>query len=326
MRAWLLVLMLVATLPASARTLHLLLNNPPGTAIDRGVRHLQAEVEHRSHGQLHLAVHPLGDWHGHHLGELAIVQAVRDGDADMAVVTSAPLVNYAPEMRLLDAPFLFNRYGDADTALDGLAGQHLLASLGDHGLHGLAFWDGGFRMLALVHPWRDLTAQRVRIMESPMYETMMKLLGAVPIPSDIVQVHDMLKAGYIDAVDTSYPPILECHMDDICRYVVESRHGYAAKVVFMNATLFNGLPPDQQQVLSVAARVTAAWERRAYRAEERTARARCRARGMSIEPLPPADRQQMRKACQPIYDALARQFSEPWERALLSRSGSIRSR
>ena len=67
------------------------------------------------------------------------------GELEMGIVTSGPFVNYAPDMGVLDLPFLFGSSEEAYAVLDGEVGQELLGSLEAANLKGLAYAERGFR-------------------------------------------------------------------------------------------------------------------------------------------------------------------------------------
>jgi TRAP-type C4-dicarboxylate transport system substrate-binding protein len=52
-----------------------------------------------------------------------MIEAVRDGDADMAIVSAATLSEWVPDLLALDLPFLFSDAGKARAVLDGPAGR-----------------------------------------------------------------------------------------------------------------------------------------------------------------------------------------------------------
>ncbi|MHB2020229.1 MAG: TRAP transporter substrate-binding protein [Candidatus Xenobia bacterium] len=321
---WLFVVLtlgVAGAVPPRPNVLRVLFENPRAGSIGRAADAMADAVRQESGGRLLLDVHGDGTWFSHqHLAELKILHLVHDGDCDIGIVTNTPLANYVPDYELLDTPFLFDTYAQCDAALDGPAGQSLADELPAHGLMGLAYWDTGFRVLALRHPWRGLDAFRgctVRVMQATSYQLAMRLFGAVPVPTAIDQVPPMLAAGRLDAVDTCYPPFLERHLNEQLKFIVESRHAYACKMVVMNLARFNSLTPQEQQWLMAAAMRTRLLERHLFRAEEAAVRARCRALGVSLVPLSTSDARRMRADCRPLYQTLLQRFHDPRQQALL---------
>ena len=68
------------------------------------------------------------------------------GTIDMTTLPPGLLVGLSKEFAVLDMPFLFNNFEEADTLLDGPIGTRLIEKA-PPGLVGLVYWDHGFRNL-----------------------------------------------------------------------------------------------------------------------------------------------------------------------------------
>ncbi|MHB2018717.1 MAG: TRAP transporter substrate-binding protein [Candidatus Xenobia bacterium] len=306
--AVLLALALLAQPAAASLKIRLLFVDPKGSSFDYGAQVFAQEVAIRSKGQMTVEVLPGGQFHGNQLDELSILKAVLADAPEMAIVTTAPMSNFSPDLEVLDTPFLFNDYAHVDRALDGKGGEDLLAGLEQKGFHGFCFMDSGFRIFTCSRPvqgFKDFHGLRVRVMQNPVYYNFIKLEGAVPVPAPVDKIYDMASHGYIDAADRSFPTYWEFHLYDVEKYILESDHAYAAKIVLMNQSFYQKLTLAQQKVLAEAAAVARDAQRKRFRSDVEKVKARCRAMGISIFPLSPADRERMRVACQPLYDQLA---------------------
>ncbi len=322
MRTLLVLCLLVCLgLPVQAHTLHLLVADPPNTSIDVALRQLQREVAERSHGRLRLAIHNNSVWRGKARSELELLNLIHSGEADAGLISTAPLANFDPVFELLDVPFLFDTYPQVDAVVDGATGRRLLATLPPHGFHGLAFWDSGFRVLASRHPFTgagNLGGQRVRVMESHSYQVFIRLMGGVPVPVGHGKVHDMVQSGYLDAVDMAYASHLEHRIYEYARYILDTRHIDEEKVMLVNEALFHRLSPQERGWLADATWDLRLHERELFRDEERTAIAQLKTRGVTFTAVSAAQRASLKEACRPLYDALLRQWTEPWQQALLA--------
>ena len=67
-------------------------------------------------------------------GDVQVQSSVQGGTVDMTIVIPSLLTGMVKDFVLLDLPFLFNDYAEADAVLDGPIGQKMLAKLPDHGL------------------------------------------------------------------------------------------------------------------------------------------------------------------------------------------------
>src|SRR5690606_17390571 len=65
-------------------------------------------------------------------GELKMVQSVRSGAADFAIVSQPAIENSAPEFRVLSLPHLFDNMDHASAVLHGDLGRQFLDVLGKY--------------------------------------------------------------------------------------------------------------------------------------------------------------------------------------------------
>ncbi|MDD5775760.1 MAG: TRAP transporter substrate-binding protein DctP, partial [Candidatus Omnitrophica bacterium] len=110
-------------------------------------------------------------YQGSSLGtEVEILKQIQTNAVQMGVITSAVFDAFLPDVRVLDYPFLFESYDQADRVLDGAPGQELLRRLEKAGFKGLAYSENGFRDLTNdrcpVHNVQDAAGLKIRVMES----------------------------------------------------------------------------------------------------------------------------------------------------------------
>ena len=88
--------------------------------------------------------------------------------------------------------------------LDGPVGNDILHALDARGLHGLGFWESGFKqMTSSVRPVRgpeDLHGVKVRTMQSPLLIAQYKDWGANPVPIAFSETYNALQQGVADAL------------------------------------------------------------------------------------------------------------------------------
>ncbi|MEO8410876.1 MAG: TRAP transporter substrate-binding protein DctP [Propionivibrio sp.] len=90
-------------------------------------------VTAKSGGKLKIEVYPdrqLGE-------EREMIEGLQLGTVDMAVVSTGPLLAFAPKVGVLDLPFLFKNSAHAYKVLDGDVGKSLLKEMEARNLHDL---------------------------------------------------------------------------------------------------------------------------------------------------------------------------------------------
>ena len=313
-RAWLLALMalLCATrggIAAPSSTLDLVLIESAETSYATAASRLKQVVEARSSGRLRINLHLDGRFGTRTLEDLDMVSAVRAGTVSMALVSSAPLSNLCAELEVLNDPFLFRDYGHVWRVLDGKVGLELLAAPLRHGLRGLAFFDGGFRLFASTRPiasLSDFRGLRVRTLQNRTYVGLVKAFQGVPVPAAINKIRTMVTRGFIDAADRSYPTYGSLDLYDVLRYVTETNHAYAAKVLIVNEAALAALPREQRDLLVQAVSEVAHRHRDDFRAEIERVRKRALSRGVKIITLSADQRRAFETASRPVQEEVVR--------------------
>lgn len=309
--AWVLFLWCLAGIRGAwaATTIDLIFVDPPDSSFQVAARQFKKVVEAKSGGRLRVAIHANGSWQGRSLDELGIVRALAQGTPQVAIVSASPLSGYNAEMQALDAPFLFRDYRQVDHVLDGSIGKRLLDGLTRHGLYGLSFLDCGFRIFSSSKPIQrlsDFQNKSVRVMQSRTYINLVKAFQAKPVPSAVDKIHAMAAKGYIDAADRSYPTYWDFKLYEVQKFITETNHAYAAKVLVANGRFFSGLPPELQQAVRQAALAARAPQRKAFRADVARVKREVARRGVRIFTLNAADRQAFVNASRPVMQQVSR--------------------
>jgi tripartite ATP-independent transporter DctP family solute receptor len=210
-------------------------------------------------------------YQGSSLGtETDILKKIRTNDVQMGVITSAVFDAFLPDVRVLDYPFLFESYDQADRVLDGAPGQELLRRLEKAGFKGLAYSENGFRDLTNdrrpVNKVEDLAGLKIRVMESALHLELWKMLGAEPVSLGWPDVVTALKQKSIDGQENPLSVIWSYKLYRNQKYLSLTRHVYSPHLNVANLRWFNSLPDTDQklirQCMQEAAFYQKQWNRR----------------------------------------------------------------
>lgn len=177
-----------------------------------------------------------------------------------AVQMLAPsLAKFGPlgvkEFEVFDLPYLFDGYEQLHTVTEGPVGKALLASLGDQGVLGLAFWDNGFKVMSANKPLRevnDFRGLKMRIQSSKVLDAQMRALGASPQVMAFSEVYQALQTGVVDGTENPPSNLYTQKMYEVQKYVTRSDHGYLGYAVIVNKAFWEGLPEDIRAALDEA--------------------------------------------------------------------------
>lgn len=226
-----------------------------------------------------------------------VLEGVRLGTIDMGTTGNPFFTSFAPELNLLDLPYLFRDYDHAYKVLDGAIGRQLLDGLEKHGLKGIGFLEIGFRNLTNnkrpVKTVDDVKGIKIRVVPNPAHVQAWKLLGAIPTPMPWPEVYLALKTGTVDAQENPVTIIHAAKLYEVQKYLSMTWHAYTAFDVVVNLKKYQGLPPDAQMALVDALRDAFVWQRKYNREVEGGYLKRMREAGMVIEEQP--DREAFQK-------------------------------
>ena len=258
-------------------------------------------VEERTDGAYKIEIYPngaLGD-------EAAMLESMQIGTLDAGIITSGPFVNFAPDMGVLDMPFLFASNEQAYKILDGEIGQELLGELEGANLKGLAYAERGFRNLTnSVRPVKtadDIKGLKVRVMENEVYTATFKALGVNAVPMAWSEALTALQQGTIEGQENPVNVLHSYKLWETQKYATLTRHAYASAIITMSLDIFNNLPADVQDIFKAAAQEAAEYERDWVAANEADQLQALKDNGMEVIEDP--DVASFQAAVQSVYDS-----------------------
>lgn len=259
-------------------------------------------VEDKTNGAYTIEIHPNGE-----LGdEATLLESMAADTLDMGIVTSGPFVNFAPEMGVLDMPFLFGSNDEAHAVLDGEVGQELLGTLENADLKGLAYAERGFRNLTNsvkpVNTVADMKGLKLRVMENEVYAKTFAALGANASPMAWQETLTALQNGAIEGQENPINVICSYTLwNSNQKYATLTRHSYSTAIITMSLAKYNELPEDVQVIFKDAAQEAAEYERAWVADNEEKQLQEMKDNGMEVVEDPDLD--SFKAAVQPVYEA-----------------------
>ena len=246
---------------ASAQTIRFAAEAPATDTQVLGAEHMNELLKERSDGALDLRIFAGGT-----LGNAqAAITGARGSTIDMFVTGSSNLSGLAPEIGMLDIPFLFQDSDHAYRVLDGDVGRALLDELDAVGLKGLAFWENGWRQITTkdrtIATPDDLKGLKIRTTGAPVHINAFQALGANPVPMPLGELYTALEMGTVDAQEHPLGVFMSAKLYEVQNNITLSYHAYSPLIVAMNKAKFDALTPEQQDILLTAAQDTASFQR-----------------------------------------------------------------
>ena len=243
---------------------------PEDRAINKALVKFGEYIAEKSDGVLKLEIYPNGE-----LGDdTAVVQAIALGTIQMTVPGSGVFEAYDNKFSVMNLPYMFSSKEKMDAAYTGGFGDLLGEWMKEYGFVCLGFnYDGARCMSNNIRPINtpeDMNGIKFRVMDSPLYIDMFKMLGANPTPMGFSEVYTALQQGVIDGQDN--PPGLTygSKFNENLKYFSVTQHVYANCPVIIGADFFNGLDEKYQNIIKEGAKIDLVdWQR----TEESTAEA-----------------------------------------------------
>ncbi|MGB6054104.1 MAG: TRAP transporter substrate-binding protein [Burkholderiaceae bacterium] len=279
-------------------------NSHQGVAIDTFAR----EVEKRTNGRYKIQTFYSGA-----LGaERESIEAVQLGTQELTFTSTGPVPNFVPEVKILDVPFLFRDYAHARKVLDGPIGQELLAKFDAKGIKALAWAENGFRHMTnskhAVRTPEDLKGLKMRTMENPVHVQAYKGFGIITTPMAFTEVFTGLQQGTVDGQENPLSVITAAKFDQVQKYLTLTGHVYSPCVFLMNKAAFDKLPAADKKAFLEAAAEGVKANRARVDADEKTAVADLRAKGMDV--IDTVDKGKFQAVLAPVYADFEKQFGK----------------
>lgn len=271
--------------PSAAMKIKLAVVTKPGSAQNIVADKFKELIETRSDNAVTVKI-----YHSASLGnETEILQQIQMGTVELGIITGGPFDTFDPIVRVLNYPFLFKDNAQADAILDGPLGDEILKSLESSGFKGLCFSENGFRNLTnnkrnVVHP-DDIKGLKIRVMASSLHKSIWQALGANPTPMPW-PIYTELEQGVIDGQENPLWVMEVYKFYEIQKYMTLTRHVYSPHIDVASLNWWKGLKPEIQELVAVAMKDAAAFQRADNREKDATRLKLLAEKGMIIESNP----------------------------------------
>lgn len=210
--------------------------------------------------------------------EPQILQLVRSGDIDFAIVSSANTSTISPQAGVMSLHFLFR------------SDQHNIKALGDQkvfeairdmiddtvqGIHAIGLGTQGFRHMygrREVHKIDDLKGYKVRVQATATEDTMFAAYGAQTVHMPFGSVYTSLQTGVVDFGENAVNVYLINKHYEVAPVLSMSEHEANNAILWISDKLWQSLNAEQRGWVQAAARDVSLQEpKRAFELERAAA-------------------------------------------------------
>jgi TRAP-type C4-dicarboxylate transport system substrate-binding protein len=155
-----------------------------------------------------------------------------------------------------------------------------------------------------------MKGQTVRVQESPIYVSMMKQLGANPVPMPWGEVYLAMKQGTVDAMESPVFTVVSDKFYEVTKYYSLTKHTYPPISWFTNLKKYQALPPDLRQAMDEAGKAACAMDRKAELEKEKGDLEFIKKYGVQVNDV--KDLKAFQDRMGPAYDLVTTKVGKEW--------------
>lgn len=281
----------------------------PETPHHKAAIKFKEEVESATDGRVKINLFPSGQ-----LGSAReMFEGLQMGTQEIALVPTARISGFAPELQLFDLPFLFPTRDVAYQLMDGEVGSELLSVLDSQQIKGVAFYEDGFKHFTANKETSspdDFNGVKFRTMESPIIMEQFKALGANPVPIDFGELYNSLQLGVVEGQENPLVTIENMKFYEVQDYLMISEHAYLGHVLIFGNNWYESLPEDIQTILYEKGREVAKWQRQAVQDEEVNYLKTIEESGTKVVKLTQEQREALKEVTLPVHNEYIKLFGD----------------
>lgn len=248
---------------------------------------------------------------GRNSGDLT--DMVANGELTFCYMSTVRFSAAAPELAVLELPFVVRSRAAAYRAFDGEFGARIGRRLLERSpFRVLGIWDNGFRHLTnSVHPIRrpdDCRGLVIRTQMSALHGEAFRALGFEPQAVDIKEFTETIGSGRFQAQDNPLTNIYNFGVHRYQRYLTLTGHFYGASLMVCRDADYRAWPAEVRAAVAAAAGEATAYQRQLAAAEDREMLEKFAGEDVEITALTDGERAAFVAALQPVLDRHRRDF------------------
>ncbi len=284
------------------RTLKFATQNPKGHPLVDGMEKFAEAVKVKSGGKISVKLFPGGVLGG----DAQNVSALQGGTLEMVTLNSGILANVAREFAIYDFPFLFASAQEAEAVVDGSFGKMMHDKLDAKGIHGLGYFELGFRELTNskrpITKVEDIEGLKLRVIPNAINVDWVKALGANPTPLAFPELYAALEQKAIDGQENPVTVILANKFYEVQKHLALTNHQYNPQSVIIASKTWDAMNAAEKKVIEEATAEAVKVQRASARKQAETAIAELKKNGMEISELAPAEMAKLREKMKPVTE------------------------
>jgi len=244
--------------------------------------------------------------------EPQLLQLVRSGDIDFAIVSSANTSTISPQAGVMSLHYLFR---NEDHNIKALGDQKVFEAIRDiidqtvQGIHAIGLGTQGFRHMygkREVRKVEDLKGYKVRVQATATEDTMFAAYGAQTVHMPFGSVYTSLQTGVMDFGENAVNVYLINRHYEVAPVLSMTEHEANNAILWISDKLWQSLNAEQRAWVQAAARDVSTQEPKRAFELEKAAAAKLEKIGVKI--VYDVDKSGFQKIADPYLDKLAKEL------------------
>jgi tripartite ATP-independent transporter DctP family solute receptor len=244
--------------------------------------------------------------------EPQILQLVRSGDIDFAIVSSANTSTISPQAGVMSLHYLFR--SEAHN-IKALGDQKVFEAIRDmidgtvQGIHAIGLGTQGFRHFygkKEIHKVEDLKGYKVRVQATATEDTMFAAYAAQTVHMPFGSVYTSLQTGVVDFAENAVNVYFINKHYEVAPVLSITEHEANNAILWISDKLWQSLSAEQKQWVQAAARDVSTQEPKRAFELERAAAGKLEKMGVKI--VTDVDKTGFQKIADPYLDKLAKEL------------------
>lgn len=184
-----------------------------------------------------------------------LLEGTINGTYDMTITEPSYIAPYVPESALLSLPMLYSSYEEANWILDGEVGQWYNDLCREQGMEILNYFYCGFRYIISQNEITSLEDCNGVIIRSPSIQTYLDTLQMLGFKCETMafsEAYTAMETGVISAVECPLQNLYTSGYQNLCPYLLGSRHLLSANCIVANEEFWASLPEAYRDILASA--------------------------------------------------------------------------
>src|ERR1700674_3364128 len=265
-----------------------------------------AKLKELSNGAMLVDQYP-----GAQLGqESQILQLVKSGDLDFAIVSSANTATISPQAGVMSLHFLFR---SEDHNIKSLGDEKVFEAIRDmiddtvQGIHVIGLGTQGFRHMygkKEIHSVGDVKGLKIRVQATATEDTMFPAYGAQTVHMPFGSVYTSLQTGVVEFAENAVNVYLINKHYEVAPVLSMTEHEANNAILWISDKLWQSLNAEQRGWVQAAARDVSVQETKRAFELEKAAAAKLEKIGVKI--VADVDKTGFQKIADPYLDKLAK--------------------